>query len=449
MDQELARRAVSDRPAGRLASAAHAHPARLHQHVERALRHRDAANFLDVGAGDRLMVGDDGERLDRGARELALLLAFARQQPGQDRSAVRNVQRPRDPDEIDAASGVEAAAAPPSPPRRPRPRTAGRRSSLPRAARRRRTPSPRRCARPRAIRRARDRVKQLRDIIRGGRAAHELSLELERQAGCRRGTRFDAAGSTERSVRALKRLLPAASGSRGRSQIGANVLSWRISTLPSRTSSSEAENEEARALRRIRDRAQASKQQIVESGPVGPAADEPRQGLARLGERPDLARLEANAGARVLLRLPRVGREQIIEVRLVGHAARRLDRLRLASGEEVAPQARAIEQQLAGLADRLELAQPPRERLGERGGVRLGRLRRGGKKQARLQKGEPGGHDQIVGGEFEPQLARGLDEREILLGERQDRRCARDRPSAAGRAPATGRADPRNRRDRR
>ena len=39
----------------------------------------------------------------------------------------------------------------------------------------------------------------------------------------------------------------------------------------------------------------------------------------------------------------------------------------------------------------------------------------------RLEVGEPGGHDEIVGGEFEPDAcARGLDEDEILLGERQD-----------------------------
>ena len=43
-----------------------------------------------------------------------------------------------------------------------------------------------------------------------------------------------------------------------RIQIGANGLSWRSSILPSRTSSSEAENEEARALRRIFGSTQAS-----------------------------------------------------------------------------------------------------------------------------------------------------------------------------------------------
>ena len=41
--------------------------------------------------------------------------------------------------------------------------------------------------------------------------------------------------------------------------------------------------------------------------------------------------------------------------------------------------------------------------------------------QARFEVGEPRRHHQIIGGELEPQLARRLDEGEILVGERQDR----------------------------
>ena len=109
----------------------------------------------------------------------------------------------------------------------------------------------------------------------------------------------------------------AGSGSLGRSQSGANALSWRISILPSRASSSEAEKAEARAVRSIEESAQASKQEIVESRPVGLAADEAGQGLARLGERPDLARLEPDAGERVPLGLPGISRQQVIEIRLI------------------------------------------------------------------------------------------------------------------------------------
>ena len=47
--------------------------------------------------------------------------------------------------------------------------------------------------------------------------------------------------------------------------------------------------------------------------------------------------------------------------------------------------------------------------------------RRFRQQQARLEIGEPRRHHEIVGGKFEPQLARLLDEGEILVGERQDR----------------------------
>ena len=44
-----------------------------------------------------------------------------------------------------------------------------------------------------------------------------------------------------------------------------------------------------------------------------------------------------------------------------------------------------------------------------------------GQQQARFQIGEPGRHHEVVGGELEAQLARLLDEDEVLLGQRQDR----------------------------
>ncbi len=112
LDQEFGRRAVGDRPARRLAPPAHAHPARLHQHVERALRDRDAADLLDVGARHRLMIGDDRERLERGARQLALFFPLARQQPGEIFGGPKR-PAPGDPHEIDAAAGVELRAIPP------------------------------------------------------------------------------------------------------------------------------------------------------------------------------------------------------------------------------------------------------------------------------------------------------------------------------------------------
>ena len=68
MDEEGVRRAVGYRTSRRLAAPAHAHPARLEQHVERALGDGDASDILDLGARHRLVIGHDRQRLDRGAR---------------------------------------------------------------------------------------------------------------------------------------------------------------------------------------------------------------------------------------------------------------------------------------------------------------------------------------------------------------------------------------------
>ncbi len=43
-----------------------------------------------------------------------------------------------------------------------------------------------------------------------------------------------------------------------------------------------------------------------------------------------------------------------------------------------------------------------------------------GNEQARFEIGKPGRHHQIVGGQFQLQFARTLDELEILLGQRQN-----------------------------
>ena len=117
-------------------------------------------------------------------------------------------------------------------------------------------------------------------------------------------------------------------------------------------------------------------EKIVESRPVGLDADQPGQSLARLGERPDLARFEADSRQRVALGLPRVSGEQVVEIGLVGDAARRVDgRFRLSPGEEIAAHARPAHQMLARLADRGERAQPLRETLGQGGSVQFRRLR--------------------------------------------------------------------------
>ena len=65
--------------------------------------------------------------------------------------------------------------------------------------------------------------------------------------------------------------------------------------------------------------------------------------------------------------------------------------------------------------------QASRERVREPSRVLRLRLRRNGEQEPRFQVGEPCGHDEVIGGELEPQFARGLDESEILVGEFEDR----------------------------
>ena len=83
MVEEFVGGAVGDRTAGRAAAAAHAHPFGLHQRVERALGGLDAADVLDLGARHRLVVGDDRQHFERGARQLLLLHGVAAHQEGE------------------------------------------------------------------------------------------------------------------------------------------------------------------------------------------------------------------------------------------------------------------------------------------------------------------------------------------------------------------------------
>ena len=74
-------------------------------------RRGNAADLLDLGAGDRLVIGDDGERLERRARQLALLDRLAGEQIGR---GLRPCGTPicRRADKIDAARGIFGLQAP-------------------------------------------------------------------------------------------------------------------------------------------------------------------------------------------------------------------------------------------------------------------------------------------------------------------------------------------------
>src|SRR5262245_64404387 len=91
MRQERLVGAIGHGAAGGLAPPARADPSGLEQYVDRALRGGHPADLLDLGARHRLMIGDDRERLDRRARELARLDRLLAQQPRQVR---RRAKRP-------------------------------------------------------------------------------------------------------------------------------------------------------------------------------------------------------------------------------------------------------------------------------------------------------------------------------------------------------------------
>jgi hypothetical protein len=97
------------------------------------------------------------------------------------------------------------------------------------------------------------------------------------------------------------------------------------------------------------------------------------------------------------------------------------DRFRIAARKDIALELRPVHQPVGGLANGLQPAQP----VGQCGshflGTRPVRRRRFGQQQPRLQEGEPGGHHEVIGSQFEADLSRRLDEAQILVGQRQDR----------------------------
>jgi hypothetical protein len=72
--EELSGGGVQRRAAGRLAVADHVDPAARLERLDDLRRHHDPAHVLDVASGDRLAVGDDGERLHHRARVARRLL---------------------------------------------------------------------------------------------------------------------------------------------------------------------------------------------------------------------------------------------------------------------------------------------------------------------------------------------------------------------------------------
>ena len=71
MDEKTRRRHPEERPAGAGAPPLGAHPAGLHQCIDRSLAESDPPDLFDFRARHRLVIGDDRKRLDRSPRQLA------------------------------------------------------------------------------------------------------------------------------------------------------------------------------------------------------------------------------------------------------------------------------------------------------------------------------------------------------------------------------------------
>ena len=112
--------------------------------------------------------------------------------------------------------------------------------------------------------------------------------------------------------------------------------------------------------------AQASRRKVVESRPLGLTADETGQSLARLGERPDVSRLEAHARKSMSLRLSSISRQEVVEVRLIRQTRREVS---IGSGAPLAKKSRPrrgrLIEQFGRLANCFKRAQALRQSFGK------------------------------------------------------------------------------------
>src|SRR5262249_59365462 len=105
--EELPSGAVGDARSGVATKTEGARPTELDQDVECTGGSHNAADLLDFGACNGLVIGDDGQRFHGRPRQSALLDSIAFQEVGE---ILRRAKCPlaRHLDEIDAAACVEA-----------------------------------------------------------------------------------------------------------------------------------------------------------------------------------------------------------------------------------------------------------------------------------------------------------------------------------------------------
>ena len=83
MDQKMLGCSVSHRTARRAAAAAQANPSGFQQSIQRAAMDRNATDILDLGTGNRLVIGNHRQGFESSARQFAGFMRLARQQIAQ------------------------------------------------------------------------------------------------------------------------------------------------------------------------------------------------------------------------------------------------------------------------------------------------------------------------------------------------------------------------------
>ena len=168
-------------------------------------------------------------------------------------------------------------------------------------------------------------------------------------------------------------------------------------------------------------RRQIVDQEAVERGPVLEAADQPRQDLAGLLERPDAAPGDAHIGDRLPLPLRGIGGQQVVEAGRIGVALFQDHRFRHAALEDVAAEPVAVDQARRRVAHRLQPLQAELQHRSQFLAALAILARLLGDQQLRLEIGEPRRHHEVVGGEFKPHRPHLFDEFQILVDQRHDR----------------------------
>ena len=408
MNEKCVRRPIGDWTPWNPPAPAQPDPAGFEQQIKSSLGDRDAANILDFGPGDRLVISDDRQRFERRARKPLGFALAAGEQPGE----------------------------------------IGRRPEHPLAAGPHKINTARRVV---PLRRFKDSIGRdamrhaLGDIflIQGFRGGEQQSLGDTHGLGnaiIARGALvlIDLSKKLRYLSQSLSSLSLAAAVDSIANRTRKTVHRRQFALDPKRREGAVltyrnrafAGHFKRGGKRRSPNRAAhlgrcAKCREIsVEHRPIERPASQSFNFAARMGERPDKALLKSDPAQRLFLAPVGISGQQLVET---GPPLRRAGgerHLGIAAQKHVAAETRPVHEGLGGGADRLEAAQAELQRFGEVRRFGLCPFGRLGKQKPRLQIGEPRRHDEIVGRKFKPQAARRGNELQILLNESQNRNLA-------------------------